>query len=94
MNSSIFTESAPIVVVFTKFDRLLDSIKFELRVDDENLIGEELNNRSNEAAKKVHAKCVGILNKAVSEMKPPIPEPSHLKASGIISHSSFNQCHG
>jgi hypothetical protein len=30
----------------------------------------------------------------VSEMNPQIPEPRHVKVSGIISHSLFDQRHG
>ena len=90
----IFTESAPIVVIFTKYDKLLESKKLELQADDENLAGEELDNQSNEEAKKVLDLCVRSLKRVVSLMNPPIPEPSHVNVSGIISHSLFDQCHG
>ena len=93
MDSSIFTESAPIVVVFTKFDKLLESKMRELQSDDENLVGEELDNRSNEEA---NAMCVGSLKpeRAMSEMKQLMPGPRYVDVSGIISHSLFDQCHG
>ena len=94
MNSSIFTESAPIVVVFTKYDKFLNSKRLELQDDDVNLVGEELDNRIKEEAKEVHDICVGSLKRVVSVMKPPIPVPSHVNVSGMISHSLFDQCHG
>jgi len=83
VNLSIFTESAPIVVIFTKFDKLLDSKKLELHDDNESLVGEDLDNRSKEEAKRVHDICVGSLKSAVSVMKLPMAEPSHVKVSGI-----------
>ena len=83
------------MVVFTKYDKLLDSKKLELQEDDNNnLVGVDLDNRSKEEAKKVHDDCVGSLKSAVSLMKQPMPEPSHVNVSGIISHSLFDQCHG
>jgi len=89
VNLSIFTESAPIVVVFTKSDKILDSKRIELQEDDKNLVGEDLDKRSKEEAKKVHDACVESLKSAVSRMKPAILEPRHVKVSGIIPHSLF-----
>ena len=88
MNLLIFAELAPIVVAFTKFDRLLQSKKDELQ-GDEGLVGEDLDNRSKEEATKVLDACVQSLKSIVNGMNPPIPEPPHVKVSGIISHSFF-----
>jgi len=82
------------VVVFTKFDKLLNSKKFELQDDNESLVGEDLDNRSKEEAMEVYDFCVQSLKSVVSAMEPPMPELGHVKVSGIISHSLFDQCHG
>ena len=71
------------VVVFTKYDRLLMSKKDEY--------GEI---EGNERAKEVYDTCVRSLKNIVSGMKPPIPEPRHVKISGTISHSLYDRCHG
>jgi hypothetical protein len=81
------------VVVFTKFDKLLDSKKLELREEDKSLIGEDLDNRSKQEVEKVEVSCVESLKKAVGAMKSPMAEPSHVKVSGMIAHSLFEQCH-
>ena len=47
-----------------------------------------------QAAEQVYDACVLSLKNTVSGMKPPIPEPLHVKVSGIISHSLFGRCHG
>ena len=89
MNLSIFTDSAPIVVVFTKSDIVFESKRIELHEDNKNLVGEDLDNRSNVEAEKVYDACVQSLKNIVSEMKPQIPEPRYVKVSGIISRSFF-----
>jgi len=89
VNLSIFTDSAPIVVVFTKSDIVFESKRIELHEDNKNLVGEDLDNRSNVEAEKVYDACVQSLKNIVSEMKPQIPEPRYVKVSGIISRSFF-----
>ena len=74
------------VVVFTKYDRLVMSKMIELELDNEN--------QGIEAANKVCGDCVRSLTKVVSEMKPPIPMPTHVKVSGMIFHSFYDRCHG
>ena len=76
---SIFAELAPMVVVFTKYDRLLASTKFEF--------GESL---GREKAEEVCDTCVQSLKGVVNGMKPPIPVPVFVKVSGIISHSLYD----
>ena len=72
------------VVVFTKYDRLLMSKRIELEDDSQGT----------EAANKVCDDCVQSLKNVVSGMKPPIPMPTYVKVSGIISNSFYDQCHG
>jgi hypothetical protein len=78
VNLSIFTEPAPMVVVFTKYDRLLVSKKDEF--------GKSL---GSEKAEEVYDTCVQSLKKIVNGMKPPIPVPIFVKVSGIMSHSLY-----
>jgi len=73
----------PIVVVFTKSDKVFESKKIELQEDNQDLVGKDLDDRSKEEAKKVHDACVQSLKSIVSGMKPPIPEPRYVKVSGI-----------
>jgi hypothetical protein len=79
VNLSIFTEPAPMVVVFTKYDRLLMS-----KMDE---FGESL---GSEKAKEVYDTCVQSLKKIADGMKPPIPVPISVKVSGIVSHSLYD----
>ena len=74
------------VVVFTKYDRLVTSKMIELELDDES--------QGIEAANKVCDDCVQSLTNVASGMKPPIPMPTYVKVSGIISHSLYDRCHG
>ena len=71
------------VVVFTKYDRLLISKKDEF--------GDK---EGPDEARKVYDACVVSLKNIVNGMKPPISEPIFVKVSGIISHSLYDQRHG
>jgi hypothetical protein len=83
----MFTESAPIVIVFTKYDRLVRTKKAELREDDENMNPEELDRRSREEAK--HA--LDSFTNAQS-VKRAMGDTGHVKVSSMISRSFFDQC--
>jgi hypothetical protein len=74
------------VVVFTKYDRLLISKKDEFEFDDNPT-------RGYEEAEKVYDACVLSLQNIVNGMNPPMPVPIFVKVSGIISHSLFDQRH-
>ena len=74
------------VVVFTKYDRLVTSKMIELELDNES--------QGIEAADKVCDYCVKSLANVVSGMKPPIPMPTYVEVSGIIFHSLYDRCHG
>ena len=81
--------SAPIVVVFTKYDRLLRTKRAELRDDDNSLTSEVLEKRSKEEGQKVFATCVQSLERTVSRLK--IQMPLYVKVSSIVSYSCFDQ---
>ena len=91
---STSTESAPLVVVFTKSDKLLESKRLELQEENQSLVGEDLENLSKLEVKKVYDTCEKSLKDVVNGMSPQIPEPRHVKVSGIISRSLFDQRHG
>ena len=74
------------VVVFTKYDRLLISKMLELGLDNES--------QGIEVANKVCDNCVESLKSVVSGMNPPIPMPIYVTVSGIIFHSFQDRCHG
>ena len=83
------------MVVFTKFDKLLESKRLELRDETEEngpLVGEGLNSQSEVEAKKVLALCVKSVSGAMTRLQ--IPMPPHVDVSSIISHSLFDQRHG
>ena len=70
------------VVVFTKYDRLLISKK------------DEFPDQGNEKAEEAYDTCVQSLEKIVNGIHPPMPVPIFVKVSGIISHSLYDQRHG
>jgi hypothetical protein len=82
-----FTESAPLVVVFTKYDRLVRTKKAELREDYEDLKGEELNRLSKEEARKALESFAN--SKSVKEAMNGI---LYANVSSMISHSFFDRC--
>jgi hypothetical protein len=57
-----FTESVPIVVVFTKYDLLFRSKMYELREDEAGLNPKDLHNRAREEAQKGFDVCVKSLH--------------------------------
>ena len=71
------------VVVFTKYDKLLFSKNDEF--GDEEGPGE---------AEKVYNACVLSLKNIVNGMNPPIPVPICVRVSGIISHCLYDRCDG
>jgi hypothetical protein len=83
-------DTAPVVVVFTKYDQLLRSKMAELREDDKSLDAEALDERSKEEAQKAFDVCVGSLRSAMDRTQTPMPY--YEKVSSTISHSFFDQC--
>jgi hypothetical protein len=83
----IYTESAPLVVVFTKYDRLVRVKKAELREDHDDARGEELDKLSREEARKALESYVN--STSVKEVMNGI---RYLNVSSMLSHSFFGQC--
>ena len=81
----LFTESAPVVVVFTKYDRLFRSKKIELQGDNNDPDHEDLISRSREEARKVLDGCVQSLKGAMNRLETQMPR--HVNVSSILSHS-------
>ena len=87
----IFTETVPIVVVFTKYDRLVWSKRKELEEDYTNLGPEELDRRGTEEAQKVLDTCVQSVVSAYHRLGLKEQTPRHASVSGIFSHPYSDQ---
>jgi hypothetical protein len=89
-----FTESAPVVVVFTKYDQLIRSKKAELRGGDKGVNSEELDKRSKVASQKVLDVCVESLKSAIgrmdTEMQTKTQMPPWVKISSMDSLSAVS----
>jgi len=83
----MFMELAPLVIVFTKYDRLVRTKKAELREDYEDLKGEELQRRGREEARNALESFTN--SKSVKEA---IYGIRHTAVSSMLSHSFFDQC--
>jgi len=83
----MFTESAPLVVVFTKYDRLVRTKRAELKEDFENLTGEELKQRSTHEARNALESFAN--SKTVKEAMNGI---RYANVSSMISPSFSDQC--
>jgi hypothetical protein len=82
----IFMESAPVVIVLTKYDLLLRMKKTRLRWSNRSLASEALEQRATEEAQKEFQASLQSLTSALGEL------PHYAKVSGIASHSFFVQC--
>ena len=82
----IFTELAPVVIVFTKYDLLVRTKKAKLKMGKKNLDTGFLDKSSKEAAEKEFNDFV----KRVTE-RMQTPMPPYARVSSIISHSFFDQ---
>ena len=74
-------ESAPVVIVFTKYDRLVRTKREELREEDSSLGGEVLRELSKEKAQRAFDKCIRSLERTLRDTN--MPKPHHVKVSGI-----------
>lgn len=74
--------AAPVVIVFTQYDRLLRTKKFELEEDDDSLDSNALNRRGEEEAQKALAVCVQSLKDSMRRMD--IPMAPFVHVSSII----------
>jgi hypothetical protein len=80
----IFADSAPVVVVFTKYDRLLRSKRRELEGDNDHPDPDYLSRRSREESQKVLDGCVQSLKGAMIRLETRMPR--YVKVSSIMSH--------
>jgi hypothetical protein len=87
----IFTETVPIVVVFTKFDRLVWSKRKELEEDYINLGSEDLDKRGTEEAQKILDTCVQSVESAFRRLRLMEQTPRHANVSSIFSHPYSDQ---
>ena len=91
-------EPVPVVVVFTKYDRLVNSKKAELHEEDKSLSEDSLRERSKQEALNVLDVCIQSLKSTADTLgnkeTPQTPTPHHVSVSGIIfpSHCLFDPC--
>lgn len=80
------------MIVFTQYDRLLRTKKFELEEDneDDSLDPMALAQRSEEQAQEALTACVKSLKNAMKRLE--IPMAPYVNVSSMISHSLFGQC--
>ena len=78
------------MIVFTQYDRLLRTKKFELEEEDDSLDPEALAQRSEEEAQKALDVCVQFLKDAMKRMD--IPMAPFVNVSSTIPYSFFGQC--
>jgi hypothetical protein len=82
----IFTETVPIVVVFTKYDRLVRTKRTELEEDNVNLSPEDLDKRGEEEAQKALETCVQSLENTSRRLGLKNQTIRHANISSIFSH--------
>jgi len=87
----IFTETVPIVVVFTKYDRLVWVKKRELKEDNVNLGPEDLDKRGTEEAQKVLDTCIQSVENAFRRLGLKEQTIRHANVSSIFSHPYSDQ---
>ena len=74
-------ESAPVVIVFTKYDRLVRTKRAELQEENHGLSEDVLRERSEEKAQRVFDKCIRSLERILRDTN--TPKLHHVKVSGI-----------
>ena len=82
----VFMESAPVIIVFTKYDRLVRTKRVELQEDDDSLSEDVLRERSKEEARKVLDVCIQSLEHTLGGMqtsKSQTLKAHHVNVSGI-----------
>jgi hypothetical protein len=82
----IFTETVPIVVVFTKYDQLVWSKRKELEEDNINLGPEDLDKRGMEEAQKVLDTCIRSVENAFRKLGSKELTIRHANVSSIFFH--------
>jgi len=81
-------ESAPVVIVFTKYDKLVRTKRAELQEDGhgDSLSEDSLHEKSKDEAEKALAVCIQSLERTLRDMKMPeseTPKPHHVNVSRI-----------
>ena len=82
----VFMESAPVVIVFTKYDRLVRLKRDQLQEDGYDLSEDALHEKSNAEAQKALDVCIQSLESTLSGMQIPklqTPKPRYVTVSGI-----------
>jgi hypothetical protein len=69
----LFSKLVPVVVVFTQYDRLVRTKKFELREEDDSMDPTVLDQRSKEEAQNALAICVQSLKQTMDRLNTPMP---------------------
>ena len=87
----IFTETVPIVVVFTKYDGLVWTKKRELEEENLNLSPEDLDERGEKEAKKVLDACIQSVENTYSRLKLKDQTIRLANVSSIFSHPKSDQ---
>jgi hypothetical protein len=79
--------SAPVVVVFTKYDKLVRTKMFELKEDKTGLNSDGLNKLTKEEAQKALDTSVQSLHNAIRKMDSEMELPRWAKVSSKFSYS-------
>jgi len=74
-------ESAPVVIVFTKYDALVRTKRYELQEEDGSLSEDALRERSKEKARRAFDRCIRSLERTLRDTN--TPRPHHVKVSSI-----------
>jgi hypothetical protein len=77
----VFMESAPVIIVFTKYDALVRTKRYELEDDDDSLSEDALHQRSKEEARKILDQCIQFLEHILGDTN--TPKPHHVNVSSI-----------
>ena len=90
----VFTESAPVVIIFTKYDKLLMTKRAELQEDDPTLSEDVLHEKSKEESRKALDRYIQSLERTLNGMgrskSQPLKAHHVVNVSGITSHYLFN----
>ena len=79
-------EPAPVVIVFTKYDKLVRTKRAELQEDGGDLSEDRLLEKSKEGAQKALEVCIQSLQRTLRDMQLPesqTPKPRHVNVSRI-----------
>jgi hypothetical protein len=75
---------APLVIVFTKYDRLVRTKKDELQEDEGDLAHDVLNTRSKEDARRAFDVCLDALQRTMARMQAPMPRYVNVSSIKVL----------